>query len=499
VVATDRGAVRGVPAGNAVAFRGIPYVAPPVGSLRFRAPEIYPCWSGIREATAFGPACPQLNDRSEATGDEDCLALNVWTPTLAPAAPLPVLFFLHGGGNNQGSSAVGVGPVALYDGRRLAEAGNVVVTLNYRLGALGFLVHERLDVERPVGTSGNWGLLDQIAALSWVQRNIRAFGGDPSRVLLFGESAGGLDTCALLASPLSTGLFSRALLQSGGCAAAPRAAALNAASRLVAGAGCAAEADPIACLRARTPAEILRALPANVTGLSGSDFGLSEDGFALPKTPLEAIRAGEHLRVPVVLGTNRDETSRMLPPPTQIATAAQYEAAARAFLSQFSLPRATEDAVLAIYPLSDYPSPHAALVALTTDIRWSCPSRVILRALVAAGSAAWRYYFTQALDPARAPALSAAGAYHGIELPYLFGTLEIAGYRPTDADWEVSRALQGYWSRFAATGDPNGAGAVAWPAYEAAADPYLGLAAPPAAGAGVRSAQCNALEALLPR
>lgn len=500
VVTTERGAVSGeaTDTGTVVAFRGVPYAAPPTGERRFREPALAPCWTDVREAKAFGPACPQLDANGRPTGDEDCLHLNVWTRAHNTAERLPVLFFIHGGGNNQGSTSVAAGGVAIYDGRALAARGAVVVTVNYRLGALGFLAHTGLDAERETRTSGNWALHDLLAALAWVQRNIARFGGDPTRVMVFGESAGGANTCSLLASPRAAGLFARALVQSGGCSAMPRAQLDDATARLLTNIGCANNTDPIACLRAKTAAEILTALPANVTGLSGTDFNTSVDGLTLTTPPMEALRAGTHHRVPLLLGSNRDETARMLPPASQVATPAQYEAAARLFLSQFALPRATEDAVLAVYPASAYASPRAALVALTTDVRWTCPARAILRQTSRFGTS-YRYFFTHTLDPTRAPALAAAGAYHGLELFYVFGTLEVAGYRPTDTDRRVADTVQRYWTRFAETGDPNTAGTPSWPGYSASMDPYIQLSDPATAGTGVRTAQCDALEAALSR
>lgn len=495
VVVTDRGAVRGVTLGGVRSFRGVPYAAPPVGDRRWRAPEPAACWSGVRDANAFGAVCPQLDASNNPTGQEDCLTLNVWTPEAAPAAPLPILFFVHGGGHNQGSSAVSVGDVAVYDGRPLAARGAVVVTVNYRLGALGFLSHPSLDGESADRTSGNYALLDVLAALRWVQANARSFNGDPSRVLLFGESAGGVDVCLLTASPLSGGLFSRALVESGGCAASPRAAANAAGDRLLAATGCASRSDATACLRSQTPEAILRALPAEVTGISPNDFGPSIDGRVLPGAPLERVAAGTHQHVPIVIGTNADEAGRMVP--ATVVTPMQYETAARAYLSQYGLTPAQVDGALALYPVSRFGTPRAALVQLITDTRWTCPARSYLRTFRAAqGEPVYRYFFTRTLDPTRAPLASRDGAYHALELFYVFGSLNIGGYRPTADDLSVSEAVQGYWLRFAATGDPNGAGAPAWPRFEAATDAHLEINAPPRAGNGVRAELCDALASL---
>lgn len=496
VVATDRGAVRGIALGGVRSYRGVPFAAPPVGALRWRAPEPAACWSGVRDANAFGAACPQLDAMGDPTGQEDCLTLNVWTPEAAPATPLPVLFFVHGGGFNQGSSAVSVGDVAVYDGRALAARGAVVVTVNYRLGALGFLSHASLDGESADGASGNYGLQDVVAALRWVQANVRRFHGDPSRVMLFGESAGGVAVCALAASPLARGLFSTAVIESGGCAVQPRSTANGAGDRLVAAAGCGGRPDAAACLRAQAPGAILRALPAVVTGATPNDFGPSVDGRVLPRAVLEAVAAGAHLRVPVIVGTNADEAARMAP--ATVLTEAQYLASARAYLAQYGLPAAQVDAVLALYPSASFPTPRAALAALITDTRWTCPARAIARTFRGAQTeGVYRYFFTKSLDPTRAPLAARDGAYHGLELFYVFGSLNVAGYRPSAADLALSEALQGYWLRFAATGDPNGGGAPAWPAYDAATDPHLVLDTTVAAANGVRAGRCDAIAAAL--
>ncbi len=497
IVATDKGRARGTIDGDVRVFQGVPYAAPPVGALRFRPPMEHACWSEDLDATRFGAVCPQLDDDAMPTGSEDCLTLNVYAPTMAPSSPLPVLFFIHGGGNNQGSAQVLSAATqgrGFYDGRALARRGAVVVTIQYRLGALGFLSHEALDQENPGQPSGTNGLRDQILALRWVQRNIRAFGGDPARVMVFGDSAGGLDTMLLVTSPRAAGLFSRALSQSGGLAATTQAAARAAGLRLVMGASCAADADPIACLRSKTAGEVLMALPQQVSGITNNDFAPSIDGDVLPESPIERVRGGRHNRVAVAYGTNSEETSRMVPPAATVQSAADFERLARPYLAQYGISAAQIDAVLAAYAPATFASPHEALVALTTDTRWTCPARANLRALVGAQTEpVYRYFFTHRLDARLAPMLSALGAYHGIELGYVFGTVDgLAGYRATAADRAVIEAVQSSWVRFAATGE-LATGAPAWPAYAAGTDPYIELANPTATREGVRTARCDAL------
>jgi para-nitrobenzyl esterase len=502
VVATDRGNVRGSRDVDVRLFLGVPYAAPPTGVRRFAPPQPSACWADVRDATRFGAVCPQLNAQGMPIGDEDCLTLNVYAPAIRPANPLPVLFFIHGGANTQGSASVGAEfnqGRGLYDGRSLVRRGAVVVTIQYRLGALGFLSHALLNAENPSAPSGNQGLRDQIQALRWVQQNISAFGGDPRRVLLFGESAGALDALLLTASPRTAGLFSRVLSQSGGLGAAPTDTARAAADRLLMSASCAASPDPIACLRAKTAAEVLLARPAAGDGLVGSEFGPSIDGDVIAQPPLESVRLGMHQRVPMVIGSNSEETARMIPLPAMVPTAAEFDRLARAYLAQYRLTPAQTDAVVALYNPMMFASPWRALQVLTTETRWTCPTRSVIRTAVGAQrEAVYRYYFTHRLDARVAPSQSAFGAYHALELFYVFGTVDgFAGYRASNEDRAVVDSMQGYWTRFAATGDPNGAMSVRWPAYTAMGDAFLQIAEPPTAGDGIQTARCDALSAIV--
>lgn len=500
-VRTRYSTLRGTERGDTYAYLGVRYASPPVGELRLRAPVAPACERELREASAFGASCPQFaGDPAAPSGDEDCLTLNIWAPKIAPSEPRPVLFFIHGGGNNQGSSSAQFGASVIYDGQQLAELGNIVVTINYRLGALAWAAHPLLDAEAENNLSGNYGLRDQIAALEWVRDNISQFGGDPQRVMIFGESAGGVNVCALFGSPAARGLFSRALIESGGCTASPKTVGVEVTNRLFDALSCSAAADPLACVRSKTPAEILNALPPQSSLLVSSEFGPIVDGEILPFAPRAAlVTEGAHANVPFILGSNKDETYLGLPPPMQLTTQMQFDQAARMFLLGASAPPAKIPDILAVYPLSDYgDSAHAALVALTTDWRWSCAGRGYLRALYSNTTAPlYRYYFTKSLDPMRAPVLSRAGAYHGLELFYVFGSLTTGAYMPTAADLELSAQMQRYWSRFAATGDPNGEADPLWPQYDATTDPHIILGESISEGTGVRQTQCDALELIL--
>lgn len=488
VVVTPSGAYRGESLGDVVAFRGIRYAAPPVGGLRWRPTEPAAPPDGVSDATAFGSPCLQHDDERRLVGSEDCLFLNLWAPSTRPPAPgRPVLFFVHGGGNVQGA-----GSLSTYDGRRLASRlGAVVVTVNYRLSALGYLAHPFLDRESDRAVSGNYGILDLVAALEWVRGNGPAFGADPSRLLAFGESAGAVNVCTLLASPLARGLLSAALMQSGGCSQ-PRLSDVEAfGATVVKAAGCeAASLDAVGdCMRRLTAEAVVSAVPgvASVASSSGQLYGPAVDGWVLPASPYEALLSGTHNHVPFVVGANADETSRSVP---AIPTAAAYESAIAA---QFGL---LAPLVLREYPASAFETPQKAYVAVTTDARFVCPSRRIARA-AAAGQAepVWRYFFTHTLDSSPARAF---GAFHGLELPFVFGTLEdVAGFRPSAEELELSRTMGLAWASLARSGRPELPPA-GWPVYEPGTDPYARLGNGVAAGSGVRTERCDFWDALTP-
>ena len=479
-VLTKTGPVTGTSDGAVFAWKGIPYAAPPIGERRWRPPEPAPCSSEELATTAFKPQCPQVDDATgQVVGDEDCLSLNVWSPVAAAGAP--VLVFVHGGGNTNGTASD-----PLYDGTTLATAtGAVVVTVEYRLGALGFYASADLDAERPEHVSGNYGILDQIAALAWVRDNIAGFGGAPDRVLLFGESAGGQDTLVHVASPLSRGLFAAAIVESGGSYRTTLAQHEQIMTQLSDAVGCIPAT--LDCMRA-VPAATLAAVPSAEGPLaSGMQYVPNIDGYVTIDDVPDVIAQGAHNAVPLVIGTNADETSRMVP---RVTTEAEYEAAVRA---QFG---AAANALLALYPATDFASPQQALVRMTTDVIWTCPGRRLARAASEHQTApVYRYHF-EWIPPG--PNGSVIGATHGLELPFVFGTFSAFGFTPAAADRALSSAMQGYWSRLAATGDPDGAGALPWPRYDSATDPYLRLDRTIAADAGLATAQCDALDALVP-
>jgi para-nitrobenzyl esterase len=476
VAVTEAGEVRGVAEGATVAFLGMPYAAPPVGDLRFRAPEPAACWEGVRAADSYGSSCLQLVPAGGSFGAEDCLFANVWTP--ATSGSRPVMVFIHGGalefggGNQQVSLDAGGGN--LYDGSALAAAHDaVVVTINYRLGALGFLAHPALADEH--GASGNYGTLDQIAALRWVRDNIRAFGGDPERVMIFGESAGGLSVCLLLASPLARGLFHAALVESGGCTVATQATryeqGLATAERL----GC----DDAACLRARDAADFLADPPrrSEPTRLWEMMHGPNIDGHVFIEDPLVTLREGRHAKVPLVVGSNADEFELFTP---AFATCAGYYGYLAAIFGDRT------DEVTAQYPCLGFGTPRDAAVAAMTDHMFTCEARRIARAAVAGGSpAVWRYWFTRTFTGGHP--LGALDAFHTAELPFVFQTFDVVDYTPNTDDRALADAIGAAWARLATSGEPG----APWPAYDPARDTALVLDMPLAPTEQVRAARCD--------
>ena len=467
-ISTTSGVVHGAMAGTTWAYEDIPYAAPPVGDLRFTPPQPAACASTELDATQLGPQCPQTADDGSFVGSEDCLQLNVWAPAAA-AAPRPVMVWIHGGGNIQGSAVL-----PMYNGEQLAETGDVVVvSLNYRLGQLGFLAHSALAQESPSGGSGNFGLLDQIAALHWVQANVAAFGGDPANVTIFGESAGGRNVCTLVAAPGSAGLFHRGIVESGSCKALPDLATAEAQGAMVATAlGC--TGDVPSCLRAADAQTLIQTLPGSDSPLASSTYQPTIDGIVLAEQPQGTIDAGQHHHVDFLVGANADETGGVAP---AISTDAAYQAA---IMSEYG-PIANR--VIAEYPSADFPTPRAAYVRATTDSRFVCPSREIARSFAEHQSEpVYRYLFQYTDSP--------KGAVHGIEVPFVFGTFSAVGtppYQPTPTDLAVSSAVQSSWTSFARTGDPGNG----WPVYDVASDSARVFDQTPTIVNGIRTAQCD--------
>jgi para-nitrobenzyl esterase len=479
VVPTDEGPVRGAETPAVKEYLGIPYAAPPVGELRWRPPQPHARWRGPLDATHFGNHCPQTSSfAGVASTSEDCLYLNVYVPNdgpgRGPAKRRPVMVWIHGGGFTAGESDD-------YDPTRLVQQGVVVVTLNYRLGALGFLAHPALSAESGDHSSSNYGLMDQQAALRWVQRNIANFGGNASNVTIFGESAGGLSVYAQLASPLAAGLFQQAIAQSGSYAMALQSLSQAEASgvALAKSLGCSDEKTAAACLRAAPVSKIL----ANQTTDNGFSIVPPVDGHILPRSLDAAFQSGEFNRVPVIEGTTHDEFTLfyklavedifgVLPP-------FDYPFVVNAFVSALHL-HATAAEVLFHYPLNAYgESVGRAVSAFATDVVFSCPARRAAQAM-SQFVPTFQYELKDPNVPQvfLPPASFPYGAYHSSDVLFLFDS-PTRGHAPLSPDEErLAEAMVGYWTQFARTADPNSASTPKWSPYEVGTEALQSLAPP---------------------
>jgi len=476
-VTAPAGAVRGQAVGDVLAFKGIPYAAPPVGQNRWRPPVPAPRWSGVRNADAFGPACIQptpgaphiYSDRLGATS-EDCLSLNVWTPSTTGKAP--VIVWIHGGSLVAGSSKE-----RLYDGSVLAGEGAVVVSINYRLGVLGYLAHPDLSAESAVGVSGNYGLMDQIEALRWVQRNIGAFGGDPANVTIAGESAGGLSVMYLMASPPARGLFARAIAQSAYMISTPelKQARFGAAAAETAGAALARvlQAPSLRVLRGMDPQD----LTDNAARAGFAPFG-AVDGVLLPGQLVDVFDRGEQAPVPVLAGFNSGEirSLRFLAPPAP-ASPADYERVIRDRYGDLA------DEFLRLYPSSDMGE---SILASSRDALYGWTAERLVRSQTAVGQPSFLYLFDHGY-----PAMEAAGlhGFHASELPYMFGMLDRTPplwpkIPDTAEEAGLSAAMVDYWVSFARDGAPRAADGPEWAAYGSSAA-YMAFRDTPVPTAGL--------------
>jgi para-nitrobenzyl esterase len=487
VVCTVSGAIRGTREGSTLAFKGIPYAQAPVGPLRWRPPVEAVAWEGIRAASDFGPICPQIVS-GQVVGSEDCLTLNIWRPRDLPATQLPVMVWVTGGGNHSlsGKGSAGFGGVS-YDGETLVERGVVYVSYNLRLGVLGFLAHPALDAERAERISGNYGSLDQIAMLRWLGRNVGAFGGDPSRVFLFGTSAGGGNICALMTSPLARGLFHGAAMQSSvpiGCEIQTLADAQSGTGRRVVKAlGCDAAPDVAACLRTKDVGALVKAVPGTF-GVLPRVYGPNADGHVFPDQPLKLIRERKHRAMPVIIGSTSEETMPWVNSAGQISDPTSYTSAIEKAFGPES-----RDAIAAQYPVSAYPNPGRAFMTLTTDALFTCQSRRVARTMAAAQTEPiYRYIFAHSLqhDP--------NGASHTVEHPFFFGWR--GTYRPTETDLGIQRRMINYWTRMARVGNPNSEDGPRWPAHVMGNDPYLEIGPMTIAKMGPSSAKCDFWDAV---
>ena len=463
VVRAPAGEIRGTLADGQQVFKGIPYALPPIGERRWRPPVEVPEWHGARDATHFGPACQQpaappgsIYAETYPTLSEDCLSLNIWVPTGSRHAP--VFVWIHGGNLIRGSSQQ-----AIFDGTHLARRGIVVVTINYRLGVFGYFAHPELSAESPDGVSGNYGLLDQIAALQWVKRNIAAFGGDAANVTIAGESAGGLAILHLLASPRARGLYAKAIVQSASLMNIPelKSARFGLPSGEAIG-------DHLAQVAGVKNIAELRALDsASLTTLATqAHFAPTAivDGNVLPRQLVDTFDRGEQAHVPLMTGFTSGEIRTMrtvlnpAPPKGADYDPAKYEADIRKNYAELA------DSFLKYYPATDI---EESILAATRDGFFAWTSQRLVRNQAALGLPTYLYYFDHGY-----PAADEAGrhAFHASEVPYMFGTIErITALWPripdTSVERDLSAAMVDYWASFARSGVPSARNQPAWPSH----------------------------------
>jgi len=482
-------------------FLGIPYAAPPVGELRWRPPAPITPREGVQTSTEFAPACIQGTNENSflayiaktlgedptqvpvlSSTSEDCLYLNVWTPNLGGEDPAPVMVFIHGGANVAGSASE-----PMYNGANLARQGVVVVTINYRLNAFGLLAHPALSEEDEHGSSGNYALLDQVAALEWVQRNIASFGGDPGRVTVFGESAGAADINYLLASPLAHGLFHRAMIQSVGFAVANHRSLGEAEAvgeSFAEALGAAGSEDVLAAMRAVPPEQLLRTwFTIRKIGISAPNV----DGWVLPDAPARTFERGENNRVPLIIGFNTDEWTTLRhywPNPTVGA----FQQVLRTIYGPLA------DRAIELYPAATDAEAIPASDRWQTDWYFACPSKFVATRMAREGDPVYFYEFSRAVQ---APGGELLGAYHAAELPFVWDNMAIETWAPREPyDQELADTMSAAWVRFATTGDPNGGDLPAWPLWDGDGEAFLEFGDTVAAGAGVRTGYCEIFDEL---
>lgn len=475
----EGGTIRGSESSGVWSYLGIPYAAPPVGDLRWKPPQPVIPWKQVRVCDEYGPSCPQRTGLTQigllSVGhtSEDCLYLNVWTPAESPKDKLPVMVWIHGGSFTGGSASM-----PLYSGETLARRGGVVVvSINYRLGPFGFLAHPALSAESPRGISGNYGLLDQIAALTWVQQNVAAFGGDATRVTVFGESAGAISVLHLMSSPLAKGLFQRAIAQSGvlweGGLGSITGQTLQDAERagreFVESLGVSGPSVAEG-MRDLTPDQLLAGTgTAQDMLFLGLEFAPVVDGYVLPDTATRVFAATKQLDVPLLIGSNADEGELFLSGAGQMGPD-QYREYVRGLLGEHA------SAVLALYPADTKEQVSKALSRMVTEMGFAATARFAAICMNYPGikSPAYLYQFTRVPTEAiRLPGVP-EGAFHGLEIPYVFGKADTFGVQ-NPVDHSLSEEMMGMWARFAATGNPNKPGSDLWPTYDRSADRYLEL------------------------
>lgn len=450
-VKVEGGWIQGTVTDSMTIFKGIPFAAPPVGELRWKAPQPVQQWEGVKQTTDYAPA-PMQGGNPQSGKSEDCLYLNVWTPAKSPKDKIPVLVWIYGGGFSFGSTCD-----PMYDGAKLASKGVVLVSIAYRVGQLGFLAHPDLTAESPDHVSGNYGLLDQIAGLKWIKQNIAQFGGDPDKVTIFGESAGGISVSMLCASPLAKGLFQGAISESGGSFGPTRPTTYPGENMKTLEQ---AEADGIEYVKqfgASSIAELRKMdgekfIPAGWTMPGGWPI---VDGYVIPGDQHTMYQNGNYNDIPVLIGYNSDEGASF----SRERTPEQYIEGVKARYGQFA------DALIAAYPASENSVPKTAR-DLMRDAAFGWQTWAWARLQSETGkSKVYYYYFDQHPDFPEGSPMYGFGSPHGQEVAYVFQHLNNADPNTSASDKEISEAMGTYWTNFAKYGNPNGEGVPEWPAF----------------------------------
>ncbi len=444
-VETESGLVRGVVEKDLTVYRGVPFAAPPVGALRWRPPQAAEKWEGVREAAKFAPDPYQGNGGGNVS--EDCLYLNIWTPAKSASDRLPVLVWIYGGGFAGGSTSTPV-----HNGEHLARKGVVLVSINYRVGTLGFLAHPELSAESPHKASGNYGLLDQIAGLKWVQRNIAKFGGDPNRVTIFGESAGGISVSMLCASPEAKGLFHGAISQSGGSFGPTRPTTYPGENMKTLAQ---AEAEGVAFAKSAgvaSLADLRRIAPGDLPRGRGWPI---VDGWVIPDDQYKLYDAGKYNDVDILVGYNSDEGLSF----SRERTPAEFVANVEKRYGPFA------EKLLKAYPVGENSVPKTARDLMRdAAFGWQTWAWATLQARTGK-SKVYYYYFDQHPQRAEGSPQADHGTPHGVDVPYVFETLDRNKPDVTAGDLAISETMATYWANFAKRGDPNGSGLPAWPRF----------------------------------
>jgi para-nitrobenzyl esterase len=473
------------------AFKGIPYARPPVGPLRWKTSQPVEAWEGVRQCTEYGSACPQ-QDLYAALGidlgkqSEDCLYLNVYTATKSASEGRPVMMWIHGGGNIGGASHH-----PWYDGEALAREGVVVVSINYRVGIFGYFAHPLLSKESPNNVSGNYGLLDQIATLKWIQKNIKAFGGDPGNVTIFGQSAGAVNVSYLMASPFAKGLFHRAIAESGSAlGAGPNRHLRNLlfgnepmekqGERIAKDLGCAEATDPLTALRALSAEKLLEGSKP-VMFPPGNTFGPVVDGWVLPVDTITIFEQGKQSLVPLIAGSNADEGTIFVPK-APFDNVEAYRGSVKTAYGKFA------DDILTMYPANEPQGIRKAMCNTLGDRSFVAGARRLVRAMEKTGAKAYLYHHTT-IWPGP---LAALGAFHGGELPFVFNNIERLKKVPFEEKHRaLAKVMSAYWVQFAKTGNPNKEGLMDWPAYNSTKDQHMEFGEVVKIGQGLRKEKCD--------